>query len=110
LGFLLFVLFIFDDERLLFSTFLLCVIEGYPVEAKLLVVNHSITFNDLLLELLHLGLIHCLDLVVSLQVGLLKMLELSLELLELTGYPLVIGCQLLICILELLVLFFVLCA
>jgi len=43
-------------------------------------VDDLVALEDLLLELLHVGLVHLLDLVVAVQVGLLEVLELFLKL------------------------------
>ena len=72
-------------------------------------MDDSIALDDLLLELLYLRLVHRLDLIVSLKIRLLEMLELPLQLLELASYSLVVRCQLLIRVFELLVFFLVLC-
>ena len=56
-----------------------------PLRTQLLDVDGEITLDDLILQLLDLDLVHLLDLTVALQVSLLKMLELPLQLLELSS-------------------------
>lgn len=43
-------------------------------------MDDLVALEDLLLQLLHVGLVHLLDLVVAVQVGLLEVLELFLKL------------------------------
>jgi hypothetical protein len=52
-------------------------------------VNSEIAFDDLILKLLDLDLVHLLDLSVAFQICLFEMLELTLQLLELPGDSLV---------------------
>lgn len=63
-------------------------------------MDRHITLNDLLLQLLHFGFIHGLYFVVLVQIGLLEVLELPLQLLELSGYALVVLSQRLVLLLE----------
>jgi hypothetical protein len=68
-------------------------VSSWPVDAKLLVVDDNVTFNYFLLEFLDLFFVHSLNFVVSFKICFLKVLELSLELLELTGDSLVFGSE-----------------
>ena len=53
-------------------------------------MDDLITLDDLFFELLHFQLVHCLDLIVSLEIRLLEVLELPLQLFELPCDSLVI--------------------
>jgi hypothetical protein len=66
-------------------------------------VDCQVAFQDLVLQFIHFKLIHFLDLVVSIQIGLLEVLELPLELLELPSYPFIFLRQPFIGLLELLI-------
>lgn len=105
---LLLLLLVLDHQGLLLGVVLFGGVEGEPVEAELLVVDHLVALDDPVLEFLDLLLVHRLDLVVTLQVGFLEVLELPLELLELPSYALVVRGQLLVGVFEFLVLFLVL--
>jgi hypothetical protein len=62
-----------------------------PVEAQLLNVDDLVALEDFLFEFLHIGLVHLLDLVVAVQVGLFEVFEFLLEFLELPGDALVLA-------------------
>ena len=105
---LLLLLLVLYHQGLLLGALLLGGVEGEPVETELLVVDHLVALDDLVLQLLDLLLVHRLDLVVTLEVGFFEVLELPLELLELPSDALVVGGQLLVGVFEFLVLFLVL--
>lgn len=71
-------------------------------------MDDLITLDDLFFELLYFQLVHCLDLIVSLEIRFLEMLELPLQLFELPCDSLVIRCELLVGVLEFLVFFLIL--
>ena len=54
-------------------------------------MDDDVAFYDFVFKLLDLFLIHRLDLVVTLQIGFLKMFEFPLQLLELTSDTFVLG-------------------
>lgn len=71
-------------------------------------MDDLITLDDLFFELLHLQFVHCLDLIVSLEIRFLEVLELPLQLFELPCDSLVIRGELLVGVLEFLVFFLIL--
>lgn len=71
-------------------------------------MNNFITLDDFFFELLHFQLIHCLDLIISLEIRFLEVLELSLQLFELSCDSLVIRGELLVGVFEFLVFFLIL--
>lgn len=73
------ILFIILAKHILFlSVFVLLLGSASPVDTQLLVVDDDIAFYYFLFQLVHLYLVHWLDLVVSLEVGFLEVLEFSL--------------------------------
>jgi hypothetical protein len=72
-----------------------------PLHAELLDVDGLVSFDNLGLELLDFGFVHLLNFVISLSIGLFEVLELVLELLELSGDSLVLLGELFILLLRL---------
>ncbi len=82
---------------------ILSLIGAGPVDSQLLPMNNDITLYDLIFVLLDLFLVHSLDLVVSLEIGFLEMLELTLELFELSGDAFILCSEVLVLFLKRLV-------
>ena len=64
---------------------------------------NNVTLDDFIFVLLDLFLVHSLNLVVSLEIGFLEMLELALELLELSGDAFILCSEVLVLFLKRLV-------
>lgn len=66
-------------------------------------MDDNVALDNFLFKLLYLFFVHCLDFVVPLEIGFLKMLEFSLEFLELTSDSLIFGSKVLVLLLKRLV-------